>query len=211
MCLVKIVLGFDRQILLVVFVLFSNHDFCLIAVSLGRFSSRPRARHARTGCKRAGWRFAAAQTGADLEIPPPTACSLPFSSMVPRCCPIGPCRRKYDLSRAGVGSVPGTPAGVGNDLLEPPGPAGIAGWLAAAVPAALSFGRCPRSSDAPGSRNCRCKTPTRSPASGKSTAVTPLFWSSHPSRAWTTALSWNSGCAVVVPSKRGRHKENPDR
>ena len=42
-----------RPLLLVVF---SNHDFCLIAVSPGRFSSRPRARHARTGCKRAGWR-----------------------------------------------------------------------------------------------------------------------------------------------------------
>ena len=116
------------------------------------------------------------------------ACSLPFSSMVPRCCPIGPCRRKYDLSRAGVGSVPGRPVGCRGDPAGLPSFAGIAGWLAAAVPAALSYGSCPRSSDAPGSRNCRCKTPTRSPASGKSTAVTPLLWPSHPSRAWTTAL-----------------------
>ena len=108
--------------------------------------------------------------------------------MVPRCCPIGPCRRKYDLSRAGVGSVPGRPVGCRGDPAGLPSFAGIAGWLAAAVPAALSSCTFSRSSDAPGSRNCRCKTPTRSPASGKSTAVTPLLWPSHPSRAWTTAL-----------------------
>ena len=35
---------------------------------------------------------------------------------------------------------------------------------------------------------CRCKTPTRNPASGKTTAATPLLWPSHPARVWTTAL-----------------------
>ena len=200
MRLVKIVLGLDRQILL-------SPLFC----SRIMIASSPPARYARTGCKRPGWRFAAAQTGADLEIPPPTACSLPFSSMVPRCCPIGPCRRKYDLSRAGLGSVPGRPVGSRGDPAGLPSFAGIAGWLAAAVPAALSFGTVSRSSDVPGSRNCRCRTPTRSQASGKSTAVTPLLWPSHPSRAWTTALSWSPGFAVVVPSNQGRHEENPDR
>ena len=197
MRLVKIVLGFDRQVLL-------SPAFCsriMIATSLGIFTSRRRARRARTGCKRAGWRLGPAQNGSDRAIPP----------LAPRSCPIGPCRRKYDLSRAGLGSVPGRPVGSRGDPAALPSFPGIAGWLAAAVPAALSFGTVSRSSDAPGSRNCRCRTPTRSRASGKSTAVRPLLWPSHPSRVWTTALSWNSGCAVVVPSNRGRHVENPDR
>ena len=154
--------------------------------------------------------MAAAQTGADLAIPPPTACSFPFPSLAPRSCPIGPCRRKYDPSRGGVGSVPGRPAGGRGDRAVPPGFAGVAGWPAAAVPALLSFGTCPRSSDAPGSRNCRCKTPTRNPASGKTTAVTPLLWPSHPARVWNNGpLSWHAGYAVVVPSNRGRHKKTP--
>ena len=108
--------------------------------------------------------------------------------MVPRCCPIGPCRRKYDLSRAGVGSVPGRPVGSRGDPDVPPGFAGVVGWRPAVVAGALSAGICPRSKPASGSRNCRCKTPTRNPASGRTTAVTPLLWPSHPSRVWTTAL-----------------------
>ena len=150
----------------------------------------------------------AAQTGAGLAIPPPMACSFPFPSTSPRCCPIDRCRRKYDPSRGGVGSVPGRPAGGRGDRAVPPGFAGVAGWPAAAVPALLSFGTCPRSSDVPGSRNCRCKTPTRNPASGKTTAVTPLLWPSHPARGWNNdPLSWHAGYAVVVPSNRGRHKK----
>ena len=152
----------------------------------------------------------ATQTGADLAIPPPTACSFPFPSMAPRSCRIGPCRRKYDPSRGGVGSVPGRPAGGQGDRAVPPGFAGVAGWPAAAVPALLSFGTCPRSSDAPDSRNCRCKTPTRNPASGKTTAVTPLLWPSHPARGWNNGpLSWHAGYAVVLCPLTGAAIKKP--
>ena len=119
-----------------------------------------------------------AQNGSDRAIPP----------LAPRSCPIGPCRRKYDLSRDGVGSVPGTPVDSRGDPAGLPSFPGIAGWLAAAVPAALSSGTVSRSSDVPGSRNCRCRTPTRNPASGKTTAVRSLLRPSHPSWVWTTAL-----------------------
>ena len=80
------------------------------------------------------------------------------------------------------------------------------------LPARFPPASVPRSRPVSGSRNCRCKTPTRSPASGKSTAVTPLLWPSHPARVWNNGpLAWHAGYAVVLPSNRGRHEENPDR
>ena len=154
----------------------------------------------------------AAPTGADLEISPPMTCSFPFPSMAPRCCLIDSCRRKYDLSRAGGGNAPGSPAGAGNDRPEPPGSAGSGGWHAASVPVSSGAGTHPRSRPAPDSRNRRCKTSTRNPNHGKTTAVTPLLWPSHPARVWNNGpLSWQAGYAVVVPSNRGRHKKTPDR
>ena len=132
--------------------------------------------------------MAAAQTGAGLAIPPPTACSFPFPSMAPRSCPIGHCRRKCDPSRASGGSVAGSPVGGRGDRAGLPRFAGSGDWQAAAVAAALSVGTCPRSRPAPDSRNCRCRTSPRNPTHGKTTAVTPLLWPSHPARVWTTAL-----------------------
>ena len=132
--------------------------------------------------------MAAAPTGACLAISSSMKRSFPFPSMAPRSCPIGHCRRKCDLSRASGGSVAGSPVGGRGDRAGLPGFAGSAGWQAAAVAAALSVGTSPRSRPAPGSRNCRCRTSPRNPTHGKTTAVTPLLWPSHPARVWTTAL-----------------------
>ena len=65
----------------------TNHPREVIEAALAhvvREGARRCGHHARTGCKRAGWRLAAAQTGADLEICPSTACSFPFLSLAPR-------------------------------------------------------------------------------------------------------------------------------
>ena len=161
-------------------------------------TSLPRARHARTRCKRAGWRLGPAQNGSDRAIPP----------LAPRSCPIGPCRRKYDLSRAGLGSVPGRPVAVA--VIQP----GFQAFPVSPVgspplfPPRFLSARFPAVAMPPVAGIADVKHHPQS-GSGKSTAATPLLWPSHPSRAWTTALSWNSGCAVAVPSKRGRHEENP--
>ena len=82
----------------------------------------------------------------------------------------------------------GRPAGGRGDREVPPDCAGVVGWRPAVVAGALSAGICPRSRHAPGSRNCRCKTPTRNPPHRRTTAVTPRLWPSPPARVWTTAL-----------------------
>ena len=151
-------------------------------VSQRRFGQRVSDDHAHTRCKRFGWRFEAAQTGADPGIHPPMTCSFPFPSTLPRCCPIDRCRRKYDPSRAGGGSVPGRPVGGPGDRAVLPDFAGVAAWRAASVRVSSGLGTHPRSRPAPDSSSRRCKTSPRNPTLDKTTAATPLLEPSHPSR-----------------------------
>ena len=92
------------------------------------------------------------------------------------------------IRHAATAAFPVGPLAVAVIGAVPPGFAGSAGWQAASVPVSSGAGTHPRSRPAPGSRNCRCKTSPRNPNHGKTTAVTPLLWPSHPARVWTTAL-----------------------
>ncbi len=92
------------------------------------------------------------------------------------------CRRKYDPSRAGDGSVPGRPAAGPGDRAVLPGFPGVSGWRCDVVAVALCSGSHPRSRPAPGSSSRRCKTSPRNPTLDSTTLATPLPGPSHPSR-----------------------------